>query len=133
MRKTGHQRIKMSRNLLLFDQSTDFQLLAFFHTPLGELYQAIPFSSLAEHIPQPRRAISGRGCKPWFDVKGGIALQILKSYYRCSDAMLIELLNGSWQMQMFCGIRLRDGEQIKDQDIVGRWRTYLGKYMNIDK
>src|SRR4051794_10534655 len=112
--------------LLLFEQPIDTQLQAFYNTPLGELYRAIPFDSLAQNISAPRCAITGKGCKPWFDVKGGIALQILKSYYRCSDAMLIELLNGNWQMQMFCGIRLRDGEQIRDKDIVGRWRTYLG-------
>ena|ERR1022692_900473 len=62
-----------------------------------------------------------------------MALQILKSYYRCSDAMLIEQLNGNWQMQMFCGIQLKQGEQIKDRDIVGRWRSFLSKKMDMDK
>jgi IS5 family transposase len=122
----------MYRNLL-FELPLDLQLQAFYNTPLGELYQAIPFDSLTKHIPKPRRAISGKGCKPWFDLKGGIALQILKSYYRCSDAMLIELLNGNWQMQMFCGIQLLGGEQIKDKDIVSRWRTYLSKHLDMDK
>lgn len=118
---------------LLFEQSPDLQLQAFYNTPLGELYQAIPFDELARQIPKPQRAISGKGCKPWFDVRGGIALQILKSYYRCSDAILIEMLNGNWQMQMFCGIRLLNGEQIKDKDIVSRWRSYLGGKLDIDK
>ena len=120
-------------HILLFEQPADIQLQAFYNTPLGELYQAIPFESLAANIPMPRRSVSGKGCKPWFDVKGGIALQVLKSHYRCSDAMLIELLNGSWQMQMFCGIVLKSGEQIKDKDIVGRWRSYLGRHLDIDK
>ena len=71
----------MYRNLL-FEQSFDVQLQAFYNTALGELYQAIPFEELSKQIPKPRRAISGKGCKPWFDVKGGIALQLLKSYYR---------------------------------------------------
>lgn len=118
---------------LLFEQSPDLQLQAFYNTPLGELYQGLPFDELSRGIPKPRRAVSGRGCKPWFDVKGGIALQILKSYYRCSDAMLIEMLNGNWQMQMFCGIRLLNGEQIKDKDIVSRWRSYLGEKLDMDK
>lgn len=118
---------------LLFEQSLGLQLKAFYNTAVGELYQAIPFDELARQIPKPRRAISGKGCKPWFDVKGGIALQILKSYYRCSDAMLIDMLNGNWQMQMFCGIQLRNGEQIKDKDIVSRWRSYLGAKLDIDK
>jgi hypothetical protein len=59
--------------------------------------------------------------------KAALRLQILKSYYRCSDAMLTELLNGNWQMQMFCCIQLKTGEQIKDKDIVGRWRSFLFK------
>ena len=118
---------------LLFEQSIDVQLQAFYNTPLGELYQAIPFDDLSKHIPNPRRVISGKGCKPWFDVKGGIALQILKSYYRISDALLVEQINGNWQMQMFCGIQLLANEQIKDKDIVGRWRTYLADHVDVDK
>ena len=91
---------------LLFEQSIDVQLQAFYNTPLGQLYQAIPFDDLSKSIPKPRRAISGKGCKPWFDIKGGIALQLLKSYNRISDALLVEQINGNWQMQMFCGIQL---------------------------
>ena len=102
--------------ILLFEQSPDVQWQAFYNTPLGELYKAVPIDELSKHIKKPRRAVSGKGCDPWFDVKGGIALQILKSYYRCSDAILIELLNGNWQMQMFCGIQLKHGEQIKDKN-----------------
>ena len=133
MRKTGHQSFNQMYQNLLFEQSLELQLQAFYNTPLGQLYQAVPFDSLAAHIPKPRRAISGKGCKPWFDIKGGMALQILKSNYRCSDVTLIELLNGNWQMQMFCGIRLVNGEQIKDKDIVSRWRSYLSQHLNIDK
>jgi hypothetical protein len=122
----------MYRNLL-FEHPDDIQLAAFYNTPLGELYQAIPFESLSKQVPLPRRSISDKGCKPWFDVKGGIALQILKSYYRCSDAMLVEQINGNWHMQMFCGIQLKGGEQIKDKDIVGRWRSFLSAKLDMDK
>ena len=122
----------MYRNLL-FEHPFDIQLAAFYNTPRGALYQAIPFDALSKQVPAPQRAISDKGCKPWFDVKGGIALQILKSYYRCSDAMLIEQLNGNWQMQLFCGILLRQGEQIKDKDIVGRWRSFLSRKLDMDK
>ena len=118
---------------LLFQQPVDVQLRAFYSTPLGELYQAIPFDDLSKYIPKPKRSVSGKGCKPWFDVKGGIGLQILKSYFRCSDALLVEQINGNWQMQMFCGIQLLPNEQIKDEDIVGRWRSYLGQYLDVDK
>lgn len=133
MRKTGYQSCFQMYQKLLFAQPVDLQLQAFFNMSLGELYQAIPFKDLADKIPAPKRAISGRECKPWFNLKGGIALQILKSYYRISDALLIEQLNGNWQMQMFCGIQLRNGLQIKDKDIVGRWRSYLGRHLDIDK
>ena len=108
--------------------------LQIFHaSPLGILYRAIAFDSLASAIPLPARAVSGKGCRPWFDIKGGIALQILKSYYKCSDSRLIELLNGNWQMQLFCGLQLKGGEQIKDKGIVSRWRTYLSKHLDIDQ
>ena len=100
--------------VLLFEQSEDIQMQAFYNTPLGILYKAIPFEALSKQIPEPKRAVSGKGCRPWFDVKGGIALQLLKSYYRCSDAHLIELLNGNWEMQFFCNIKLKPGERIKD-------------------
>jgi transposase, IS5 family len=109
------------------------RLEVFSHTPLGELYRAIPFDTLAQAIPPPCRAVSGKGCQPWFDVRGGMALQVLKSYYKCSDAKLLELLNGNWQMQLFCGIQLACTEQIKDKGLVSRWRTYLGQYLNIDQ
>jgi hypothetical protein len=118
---------------LLFEHPYDVQLAAFYNTPLGELYQAIPFEALSKKVALPRHAIADKGCKPWFDVKGGIALQILKSYYRCSDAMLIEQLNGNWQMQLFCGIQLKHGEQIRDKDIAGRWRSFLSQKLDMDK
>jgi hypothetical protein len=58
---------------VLFAQSEDIRMSAFSRTPLGELYQAIQFEQLAKSIPDPKRAISGKGCKPWLDIKGRIA------------------------------------------------------------
>ena len=46
-------------------------MTAFYNTPLGELYRAIPFDLLSKQVPVPRRSISDKGCQPWFDVKGG--------------------------------------------------------------
>lgn len=110
------------------------ELLArFFTTPLGQLYGAVPFKQLVETIPKPKGELSGRGCKPWFDVCGGIALQLLKSYYRCSDAKLIEQLNGNPQMQLFCHMQLRENEQVRDLGIVSRWRCYLSRYLDIKR
>ena len=50
----------------------------FKNTDLGKLYLTIPFEELSRHIPPPSHAKSGLGRKPWFDVKGGMALQFLK-------------------------------------------------------
>jgi transposase, IS5 family len=133
MHKTGQLNSSQMYRNLLFEHPADVQLSAFYNTPLGQLHKAIPFDKFVKDIKAPQHTVSGKGCKPWFDVKGGIALQILKSYYRCSDAMLIEQLNGNWQMQLFCGILLRQGEQIKDKDIVGRWRSFLAKKLDMDK
>src|SRR5688500_12590539 len=98
---------------LLFAQP---QLLhqRFLDSDLGQLYVAIPFDQLAAKIPAPRHSLSGIGCKPWFDLKGAIALLILKHYTGLSDEMLIERINYDWSMQMFCGIQLKPHEKIKD-------------------
>lgn len=105
---------------------------SFLQTDLGILYQAIPFDELAEKIPAPPHSLSGRGCHPWFDVKGGIALQFLKHYLGVSDEMVIERINTDWSMQLFCGISLKPTERIRDLDIVGTWRSYLGKHLDIE-
>jgi hypothetical protein len=120
-----------SSNILLF---SDSQLLDqnFLRTDLGRLYQAIPFESLAEKIPLPRHAQSGRGRKPWFDVKGGLALMFLKHYLTMSDHMIIERINTDWSMQLFCGISLKHTERIEDKNLVSSWRSYLSKYLDIN-
>lgn len=115
---------------LLFSQE-EILHSRFLGTDLGRLYCTIPFEKLASKIPVPPNKKSGKGCTPWFDVKGGIALQFLKHYLRSSDAMLIKRINTDWSMQLFCGISLKAGEQIKDEDLASRWRSYLGKYMDI--
>lgn len=99
---------------------------AFQQHPLGRLWLTIPFQSYTEKIPyEPPQT----GRRPWFDLSGGIALQILKHYYGVSDEKLIELLNENRMMQYFCGIRLGIGERIRDADVVSRWRGLLGRYL----
>lgn len=105
----------------------------FIQTDLGILYQAIPFEDLAKKIPLPKHSQSGLGRKPWFDVKGGIALQFLKHYLKQSDAMLIERINTDWSMQLFCGISLKPGERILDGNLPNTWRTYLGSHMDLQE
>lgn len=77
----------------------------FLQTDLGQLYLSIPFEELAATIAAPNQSISGKGCRPWFDVKGGIELQFLKHYLGLSDEMLIQCINTDWSMQYFaaCG------------------------------
>lgn len=102
-------------------------------TDFGKLYQSIPFAALSKLVPVPPGKLSGKGCKSWLSVEGGIALLIAKHYLQRSDSMLIERLNTDWSLQLFCGIRLKADEKIKDDDLAGRWRSYLGKHLNIDQ
>jgi hypothetical protein len=104
----------------------------FLQTDLGELYLAIPFEGLAATIPQAAHSKSGLGRKPWFDVKGGIALLVLKHYLQLSDELLIQRINTDWSMQLFCGILLRPDERIRDTDLPSWWRSYIGKHLNIE-
>ena len=122
----------MTHNTKLLFSQKDLLDGLFLETDLGSLYLAIPFDSLAAQIPLPKQEVSGRGCKPWFDVKGGIALQILKHYLGISDELLVERINTDWSMQMFCGISLKAGERIKDKNIVSAWRCYLGNHLDIE-
>ena len=53
-----------------------------------------------------------------FSPVGEIALMFLKSYIGLSDDGLIEMLNGSVHMQMFCGVLLYPSNLIKNVRIV---------------
>jgi IS5 family transposase len=114
----------------LFLQSPSIQEAAFLSTDLGQLYQSIPFKTLATKIPLPAYEKSGRGRKPFLKVEGGIALMVLKHYLGLSDELLIERLNTDWCMQYFCGLQL-GVRKIKDKNLVSWWRTYLGNHLNI--
>jgi IS5 family transposase len=102
--KVGHYHLAKT-NLLLFHEPLLHE--KFLQTDLGKLYQAIPFEQLSSIIASPAAGKSGLGCKPWFDVKGGVGLQFLKHYLQLSDALLIERINTDWSMQLFCGILLK--------------------------
>jgi transposase, IS5 family len=105
----------------------------FLSTDLGELYQSIPIKQMASTIPLPKQEKSGKGCKPWFNVEGGIGLLILKHHLKLSDADLIKRINTDWAMQQFCGIQLKPNEVIRDINLPSYWRSYIGKYLDIDK
>jgi len=103
----------------------------FLQTDLGQLYLSIPFNALASTLPTPKCIVSGKGCKPWFDIKGGIALQFLKHYLCLSDELLIQRINTDWSMQYFCGIQLKPHEIIKDTNLPSYWRGYIGQHLDI--
>jgi ribosomal protein S15P/S13E len=93
----------------------------------------IPFEKLAALISSPAFERSGLGRKPWFSLKGGIALQFLKPYLQLSDAKLIERINTDWSLQYFCFMQLGAGEAIGDHDLPSQWRSFIGQQLDIDK
>ncbi len=123
----------MELQLFSTQDGRSLEYLAFQKHELGLLHSTIPFRKLASVFPPTKSQQSGLGYKPWFNIEGGIALMVLKHRYKCSDEKIIELVNDNPMMQLFCGIRLKAGQRIRDKDIVGRWRRYLGLYLNIDK
>lgn len=114
-------------SVLFSDQmGRDLRWSQFLNTSLGRLHQAIPFDELARLFPPP----SHTGRPAWMDVRGGIGLQVLKSYLGLSDEKLLDRLNTDWVLQYFCGIRLSPGQWIRDKDLVGRWRRYLSEHID---
>ena len=99
------------------------------NTELGKLYSAIPFAEIIEKIPPSIRENKKNGPNSRIGIKGGVALMFLKSYTSLSDKKLVERLNTDYAFQLFCGIRLKPGEWIHDEDLVGRWRRLLAPFI----
>ena len=55
-----------------------------------------------------------------FPPEGEVALMFLKPYLGLSDEGLIQTLNGSIHLQMFCGVLIDPAHPIKDGKIVAR-------------
>lgn len=121
----------MENQLFSLNDGRSIEWEIFQKHPLGKLYSAIPFDLYASLIPYQR---ANTGPSGWFDLRGGIALQILKGYFNgISDAKLIELLNHNSMLQMFCGIRIPLGQHIKDTGVVSRWRMLTGEFLKDEK
>ena len=118
----------METQLFTTQDGRPLDWVLFQNHPLGKLHQAIPFDKIAAILPYQKPKT---GPHPWFNVQGGIGLQILKHRYRTSDEKLIELLNENKMMQYFCGINLKPGQCIKDKGIISRWRARLGIYLSM--
>lgn len=119
--------------LLFPDEETrDISYLIFLESELGQIYQTIPWESLAAPF---KSAIpkSKFGKKPIFSIEGGLGLMILKHYLNLSDKKLIKRINTDWQLQYFCRVKIPFTHPIRDKDIVCRWRKYFGMHMDINE
>jgi hypothetical protein len=103
----------------------------FLQSDLGCLYSAIPFKELAELFRAEERRFA-QGAPSTFSIEGGLGLMFLKHLSNLSDAALIERINTDWHYQMFCGLPPRIHQGIRDKDMVGRWRRFFGKRLNIN-
>lgn len=115
---------------------TEFDFLqkyreSFAVSELGRIYAQLPLKELADkirsHFPQKHP----RGNKPMFPPEGEVALMFLKSYTCQSDDGLIEMLNGSIHMQMFCGVLIDPGHPIKNGRIVSAIRNRVARALDI--
>jgi putative transposase (fragment) len=115
---------------------TEFDFLqhyrdSFAKSELGRIRAQLPLEELAAELAS-RTHKRRRGKKPLFSAEGEIALMFLKPYTGLSDDGLIELLNGSIHMQMFCGVLIDPANPIKDGKIVSAIRNRLARRLDID-
>ena len=96
----------------------------FKETPLGKIYQSIPWQELSACLPEEH---TGAGAPRWFSSQGMLGLMFLKAYLSLSDEKLIERFNTDWSLQLFCGKLLDDTEMIRDKAILSRVRTYVAE------
>ena len=92
--------------------------------PLKEMAE-----ELASHFPKKHP----QGNTPMFPPEGEVALMFLKPYTGLSDDGLVEMLNGSLHMQMFCGVLIDPSRPIKDGKIVSAIRNRLAPALDIVK
>lgn len=110
------------------------ELLSFYRTgfdssELGRLYRVFPFSSIAKSFGLKE---SRAGRKSFFSPAGKVALMVLKSYTGLSDRKLVEQINGSIYFQLFCGIFIRPGQEIRDAKLVSKIRCELAGKLDMD-
>jgi hypothetical protein len=103
----------------------------FLQSELGRIRQMLPLEELAKSIAKKMPKQKPQGNKHMFSLEGEIALMFLKSYTGMSDNRLIEMLNGNFYMQMFCGVLIEPNNTIKDGKIVSAIRNRLAQYLDI--
>jgi hypothetical protein len=122
---------EITQTLPLYQES---ELLSFYRSgfessELGRLHGLFPFSSIAESFGLKACKV---GRKSFFSPEGKIALMVLKSYTGLSDRKLVEQINGSIYFQLFCGIFIRPGEEIRDTKLVSKVRCELASRLDMD-
>ena len=73
------------------------------------------------------------GNTPMFPAEGEVALMFLKPYTGLLDDGLIEMLNGSIHMQMFCGVMIDPSKPLKKTCKQLKERHPRNKYHDIDR
>ena len=112
----------------------DFQqkyLESFKQSELGRIHAQLPLKELAEKLADVFPKKHPQGNKHLFSPEGEVTLMFLKSYTGLSDDGLIELLNGSIHMQLFCGVLIDPQNPIKSGKIVSAIRNRLARCLNI--
>lgn len=119
------------QNFTLFPENTFYsnRYLKFLQTPLGKLHQSLPFKELSKLLPKKD---SKAGAPSRLPNEGFFGLMFLKAYTKLSDEKLIQRINTDWALQFFCGIQLREDEEIKDIGMPSRIRMYLGEHLEIE-
>ena len=98
---------------------------------LGRIHAQLPLKELAEKLAGVFPKEHPQGKKHLFPPEDEVALIFLKAYTGLSDDGLIELLNGSIHMQLFCGVLIDPQNPIKNGKIVSAIHNRLARYLNI--
>lgn len=98
---------------------------------LGRIHAILPLKEMAEELASHFPKKHPQGNKPMFPPEGEVALMFLKPYTGLSDDGLVEMLNGSIHMQMFCGVLIDPDNPIKDGKIVSAIRNRLAPALDI--
>lgn len=104
---------------------------SFRQSELGRIYELLPLKEIAAAIFSKMPPKKPQGNKPMFPPEGEVALMFLKPYTGLSDDGLVEMLNGSLHMQMFCGVLIDPMRPVKDGKIVSAIRNRLALYLDI--
>lgn len=104
---------------------------SFATSELGRIHAQLPLKEMAEELASHFPKKHPQGNTPLFPPEGEVALMFLKPYTGLSDDGLIEMLNGSIHMQMFCGVLIDPSQPIKNGRIVSAIRNRLAPRLDI--